>query len=613
MLLVRKAVFAAMAVALAAVAALAAPAAAQVSYVPALGSPFATGAQTVALSVADADRNGTLDVAAGGLHLLRNDATGRLLNGATIASTGAVAGVAAGDLDGDGRIDFAAIAPGSPRRVVTLAASPFGGYLERTVLPDAGQATDLAVANVGGDGRLDIVVAHDAPDENVTVLTRVGDAYVDATYASGLPAPADVEVGDLDRDGLVDLAVAGGAAAVATLLNAGDGTFAAAGLQPAGSVGTVERITLAHLDGDGRLDFVATDSGGAPAVIASRGDGTGGIASRFRVATGLAAPPRAVAATDVDGDGRADVVAGGPAGRFALLLGNGAGAFESAPASPYVAAQPAAGAVDDLATVDMNHDGQPDVVTANRPGSVSVMLNSATGLLRPEPAELDFGELPAAASPVGTAVTLRSERGRLQITRVALDGTRAFTVDRSGCLGRTLLRGQACTVAVHYSPSRRAGLQRALLSVDANAAAVVVPLTGTPRAPLVQGAVVRPRKARAGGRLRLRYRISEDARVRFLLERGDVGRRAGRRCVMPRPANLDRRRCRMWTTVATRSRRGKAGLNVLRLRARANRRPLEPGLYRLSVSAADRFRNRSDERFAKFRVRPRAARNRRSR
>lgn len=541
-----------------AAAALAAPA--QAGFVHALGSPFPTATPPRALDVADVDGNGVLDVAAGGLaaggialHL--GDGSGWIGSTRPLGLPGPVLSLAGGDLDGDGLRDYAALVPGEPRRLVVHRAQQAGGHAATTVLADAGDALDVEIANVDAGGPAELLVAEGG---TVTVLRAVGDAFV-----AGDP--------------------------IAT-----------------GAAGSLTRIAAAHLDGDGRVDLVGADGGGAPAVVALRGDGTGGFAPLGRRATGLPAASTAVAAADFDGDGRVDAVAGAPGGHFAVLRGDGAGGLAPMAGSPFPAGGGSA-AIDDLVASDFNRDGQPDVVAANRDGSISVLLNSDTGLLAAAPAAVDFGELPAGSPPQALSLALTSTRGRLHVTRDDLHGSTRFEITGGDCVGRTLLLGQACSLAVTFTPPRRAADFQALLSVDANAAAVVVPVTATIRPPAIASALVRPRRVRPARRLALRYELSETARVRVGIERAApgriVGRRAGRRCVPPHRRNLERRRCRLWQPLGAFARRGAAGPNRLRLRARARRRPLEPGLHRLALTAVDRYRNRSEPTYVPFRVR----------
>ena len=330
----------------------------------------------------------------------------------------------------------------------------------------------------------------------------------------------------------------------------------------------------------------------------------------------IAGAALSLAAGDLNGDGAADAVAGGGDGRFAALLGDGGGGLAPAPGSPFASGAAAGDPIDDLVATDMNRDGQADVVTANRNGSVSVMLNDETGLLGVSPATAGFGTMLPATGLRTRTVTLRANRGRLRITRLDRQGSKVFTVRDNDCVGRTLLLGQSCSLSVTFNAPRKARRYQALLSVDANAAAVVVPLTATTRAPLVRGLRLKRKRVAPGQRLDLRYGLSEGALTRVLTEQALPGRRVGGRCVALTRGNLKRRPCTLWQRVAAVSRRDLAGRQSMRVATREKpkgfgrkrragvRYPI--GTYRLSVSALDRFRNRSVERRVQFKIlRPR--------
>ena len=102
----------------------------------------------------------------------------------------------------------------------------------------------------------------------------------------------------------------------------------------------------------------------------------------------------------------------------------------------------------------------------------------------------------------------------------------------------------------------------------------------------------------------------------MLTEQALPGRRVGGRCVALTRGNLKRRPCTLWQRVAAVSRRDLAGRQRMRVATREKpkgfgrkrragvRYPI--GTYRLSVSALDRFRNRSVERRVQFKIlRPR--------
>ncbi len=574
---------------------------AHAGFVPALGSPFSYASPTQALSVADGDRNGTVDVVAGGLTLRRGNGTGFLGGSITVGMTEAVEGLAGGDLNGDGLRDYVAIAPGPPRRLEQYLAIPGNGFAEVTLLEDAGTATDVAVANVNGDGLPDIVVVREDADPNVTVI--LGGTLTENSYESGIDDPGDVEIGDLTGEGAADIVVVGDEASVSVLENFGDGTFADGDLTPTGAAGVTRRIALTNLDGDGRLDAFGTDSAAPSAVVALRGNGSGGFQPLGRRSTGLPGAPSSIAVGDVNGDGPIDVVAGSASGRFTVLRGNGNGGLTPAPGSPFTTGDPGASPVEDVVATDMNRDGQPDVVTANRGGSVSVQLNDETGVLTASPGGIDFGTLLPFSPAVSRTIVLRSTRGRLRITRLDLRGSRLFSAAGNGCVGRTLLLGQSCTVTVRFTPPRKAQRREALLSFDANAPAVVVPLSATPRPPIVRRPRLKRKRVVSGKRLDLRYRLSEGALVRVQTQsRVGVGRRVGGECVALRRVNRKRGRCTLWQNVAKLTKREQAGPNRLRISTRVRKRALPAGTYRLSISAMDRFRNRSKEKTLRFRL-----------
>jgi DNA-binding beta-propeller fold protein YncE len=100
-----------------------------------------------------------------------------------------------------------------------------------------------------------------------------------------------------------------------------------------------------------------------------------------------------------------------------------------------------------------------------------------------------------------------------------------------------------------------------------------------------------------------RFRLSEPATPRILLERALPGRRVGRRCVRPTARLRRNRRCVRFVRVGTLSFRARpAGANRIAFRGRIGRRALKLGRYRATITATDAARNRSAPRRASFRV-----------
>jgi hypothetical protein len=218
----------------------------------------------------------------------------------------------------------------------------------------------------------------------------VGTLFAQATpYATGQSASA-VALGDLDGDGSLDIAVANNGT-VSVLLNLGDGTFA-----PAASYdvfASPQSIALADFDGDGKLDVVVSNTnggyfnGGNLIILTNTGKGVLGPPTSYAAGR----YPQALAARDMNGDKRPDILVVTDAGTLSLLINLGSGRF-AAPV-PYATG----GEASAIAIGDINQDGKDDVAISNMgnggaPGNVGVRMGGGDGTL----AEISNYQLDAA-------------------------------------------------------------------------------------------------------------------------------------------------------------------------------------------------------------------------
>ncbi|MFY9559600.1 MAG: FG-GAP-like repeat-containing protein [Terriglobales bacterium] len=350
------------------------------------------------------------------------------------------------------------------------------GTFQPVVPYDAGgYGTSSAVAaDVNGDGKLDVVVANCGgsvfycPPTTTTVGVLLGNGngtfQAVKTYSreawGSLADP--LVVADVNGDGKVDIVVGNqcpqengncvGDASIEVLLGNGDGTFRGATTYDSGGNATFS-VTVADLNGDGKPDLAVANNYGT-GVLLGNGDGTFQPAETY--AGGGCCQ---VLVADVNLDGRPDLLGVGSTSQtVSVLLGTGDGTFEAAQTLGLGGSE-----FSWLAVADVNKDGRPDLLAANwcakpcqgQEGTVSVLLNirpTTKTVLSTSGSPSHFGQ------PVTFTATVTSNHGPIPDGELVkfYDGTK-FLASAPLTGGVTAYTTSTLSVATHTIKARYMG------------------------------------------------------------------------------------------------------------------------------------------------------------
>ena len=360
---------------------------------------FPLGAKPTGMASGDFNGDGRPDLvvagAAGGVEVLLGDGALGFSAPVSYAAGSSAGGVAVGDFNGDGKADLAVVNP--PGGVSILLGDGAGGFEAPLTVPVDGLTGPIAVGDMNGDGHADLVLGANGESGGGNPLGRVAVLLGDgaAGFAPAALAPChgylvSLVLADLNGDGRLDVVAQGIAAfdedfgTLSVLL--GDG---AGGLGPAtsnGEFGYSSPLGLAVVDfnGDAKPDVAVFENN---VVSLYAGDGTGNLGPRKGFDAGGFLSYGPLAAGDFNGDGKADLaVARGP---LEVLLGNGALGFPQAADVVFVSPS---GSGAPVAIDELNGDSKPDLIGSKGLDSFAILLGGGDGTFGP-PAAYTVGNI----------------------------------------------------------------------------------------------------------------------------------------------------------------------------------------------------------------------------
>ncbi len=367
--------------------------------------------------------------------------------------------VVAGDFNGDGLPDLALNTTGLSGPAVEVMLGKGNGSFQpnHLILPVAQIPLSVAAGDFDHNGTLDLVTANSNGTVSV-LLSNGGGSFRPRVDLIVGGVPRAVAVGDFNGDGKLDVAVAQQLSnTVSVLLGHGDGTFARPLVFAASGQDftfTPSSMAVGDVNGDGRSDLVINLIGGEDSVVSQLGVLLGNGNGTFGAPI-LTSPQGGedgdVALGDFNNDGRLDAAVGGEAGLpdgLAVFNGNGDGTF----GVPFQSPQRFSTGGNDpfgVAAADLNGDGRVDLVAANTSSStVGVLLNTSapvanattTTTLSTSTATAVFGQIETltatVTSPAGTPIgTVFFRDGNTLLGSAPLDASGKATIPVSLGIG----------------------------------------------------------------------------------------------------------------------------------------------------------------------------------
>lgn len=293
-----------------------------------------------------------------------------------------------GDLDGDGLNDIAVVnLQGSLQLFFNNGAGSFARVTLNNLWPSNANTLDVDIGDLNRDGRNDLAVAFSTQRGSVSVLLNQGGR----TFASPVNyevcnSSRGVAIGDLDRDGDNDLADISQCSKAGVLANNGQGSFSLRGTYGSGDAS--KSIVLGDFNRDGNKDIAYVNNSVVGTVTVLFNNGNGAFGTPLSLYAGDL--PDDVAAGDFDGDGNLDIaIANSYYSQIIILFNDSRGSFSTGYSELYGGDRPTS-----IVAGDFNGDGLADLAVGSWGNNLVSIFHNRGDYNLASPRSFNVGQAP---------------------------------------------------------------------------------------------------------------------------------------------------------------------------------------------------------------------------